>query len=272
MTTKIKKRDIFFIMIRSFFINTLWNFRKFQNVGFLYAILPAIKRLYPKGVKRALAMKRHIKYFNTHPYLSASIIGVVVNMEEKRVALNKDNSTSEIEQLKSNMMGPFAALGDSFFWGAWRPFLVVVAIAFISTTSNISLMIFSIIFFLVFFNIPHLFIRIAGLVEGYRKGFEVIDEIKRLDIHGLVEKIKIIAIIFIACFIAIVFPFEKIDIMGFSIFANFLLIGITFLYAIFLNLRVSATVLFAITLIFCIVLSYMGVTIDGTIKFFGLTS
>lgn len=251
----IKKRDLVFIIIKSFFIDTLWNFRKFQNVGFLYVILPAIKRLYPKGIKRALAMKRHIKYFNTHPYMANSIIGVVVNTEEKKSS-NNGNSI-EIDKLKFNMMGPFAALGDSFFSSTWKPFLVLVLVAFMFTTSNISMMVFACVFFLIFFNIPHLFVRIVGFIEGYRKGFEVIQEIRQLDIQGLVTKIKFVGIIFLGTLLAVVFLEYKIEIMGFKILTNFLLIGVTFIYAVLLNLRISTTVVFAMTLIISVVLSYL---------------
>ena len=256
----LKKRVLFFVLIRSFFIDVLWNYQKFQNIGFLYMILPVIKRLYPNKEKRALAMKRHIKYFRTHPYLATSIAGVVTNMEEKKSNVTNGNF-EDIDRIKFNMMGPFAAIGDSFFYQALKPFLAIIAISFMAITSDISIMIFASIFFLIFFNIPHLFIRIAGLIEGYRKGFEAIRELKQLDIQSLVTKIRFIAVIFLGCFIAVVFPASKFEFMGFKILTNFLLLGMTFLYAVLLSLRVSTTVLFAITLIFCIILSYLGINI-----------
>ena len=56
-----------------------------QNLGFCYAITPALAALYPDETLRRRALERHLEFFNCHPYLAAAIIGATV-FQETRVA------------------------------------------------------------------------------------------------------------------------------------------------------------------------------------------
>jgi PTS system mannose-specific IID component len=42
-----------------------------QNGGYAYAMIPAIKKLYKNKDDQAAALKRHLEFFNTHPYLAS---------------------------------------------------------------------------------------------------------------------------------------------------------------------------------------------------------
>ena len=59
---------------------------------------------------RPIRSTSHLQMFNTHPYLTAAVIGSVVRLEE-------DGDKLEADHLKKAVMGPYAAIGDSFFWG-----------------------------------------------------------------------------------------------------------------------------------------------------------
>ena len=48
------------------------------------AMIPAIKKLYKTKEERAAALKRHLEFFNTHPYVASPIIGVTLALEEER--------------------------------------------------------------------------------------------------------------------------------------------------------------------------------------------
>ena len=82
-----KKTTLMKIFLRSFFIQTTLNFRRMQNLGFAMAITPLVRewQLQQKDSERMLT--RHLQLFNTNPYLSASVIGTVVCLEEEQ----KDN-------------------------------------------------------------------------------------------------------------------------------------------------------------------------------------
>ena len=46
-----------------------------QNGGWCFSMIPAIKKLYPNKEDQAAALKRHLEFYNTHPYVSAPVIG-----------------------------------------------------------------------------------------------------------------------------------------------------------------------------------------------------
>ncbi|MDY0839749.1 PTS system mannose/fructose/sorbose family transporter subunit IID, partial [Lacticaseibacillus paracasei] len=66
---------------RSTFIQGSWNYERMQNGGWAYTLIPALKRLYHTKEDRSAALKRHLEFFNTHPYLASPIIGVTMALE-----------------------------------------------------------------------------------------------------------------------------------------------------------------------------------------------
>ena len=59
------------MFIRSNFLLGSFNFERVQAMGYCYVMIPAIKRLYGPGAQRNAALKRHLEWFNTHPWISA---------------------------------------------------------------------------------------------------------------------------------------------------------------------------------------------------------
>lgn len=107
---------------RSFFLQGSWNYERMQNVGWAFAMIPAIKKLYSSKEDRAAALKRHLEFFNTHPYVASPILGVELALEEQR-ANGADIDDETIQGVKVGMMGPLAGIGDPVFWFTVRPIL-----------------------------------------------------------------------------------------------------------------------------------------------------
>lgn len=120
------KKDVAFISLlwRSFAIQALWNFEGLQNAGFLYAIFPTIKKLYPDKEERKAVVLRHIEFFNTQPYMASIVLGLTAAMEQQ--AREGKKTAEEISSLKKNMAGPLAAMGDALFWATFRPLIVLL--------------------------------------------------------------------------------------------------------------------------------------------------
>jgi len=117
---KLSRRDRISVWWRSQFLQASWNYERMQNVGWAYSMIPALKKLYKNKDDRAAALKRHLEFFNTHPYLAAPILGVEMTLEEKR-ANGADIDDAAIQGVKIGMMGPLAGVGDPIFWGTVRP-------------------------------------------------------------------------------------------------------------------------------------------------------
>lgn len=119
---QLTKRDRLAVAWRSTFIQGSWNYERMQNGGFAFSMIPAIKKLYPNKEDRSLALKRHLEFFNTHPYIASPILGVTLALEEER-ANGSEVDDVAIQGVKVGMMGPLAGIGDPVFWFTVRPML-----------------------------------------------------------------------------------------------------------------------------------------------------
>ena len=119
---KLTKKDRMSVAWRHQFLQGSWNYERMQNGGWCYAMIPAIKRLYSTPEEQSAALKRHLEFYNTHPYVSAPIIGVTLALEEER-ANGAPVEDQAIQGVKVGMMGPLAGVGDPVFWFTVRPIL-----------------------------------------------------------------------------------------------------------------------------------------------------
>ena len=119
---KLTKADRFKAFLRSYFLLASFNYERMQNGGVAYTLIPAIKKLYQSKEERAAALKRHLEFFNTHPYVAAPIMGVTLALEEEK-ANGTDIEDAAIQGVKIGMMGPLAGIGDPVFWFTVRPIL-----------------------------------------------------------------------------------------------------------------------------------------------------
>ena len=123
---KLTKKDRLSVWWRSTFMQGSWNYERMQNGGLAFAMIPAIKRLYKGKEERAVALKRHLEFFNTHPYVASPVLGVTLALEEER-ANGAPIDDVTIQGVKVGMMGPLAGIGDPVFWFTVRPILGALA-------------------------------------------------------------------------------------------------------------------------------------------------
>lgn len=119
---ELSKKDRLAVAWRSTFLQGSWNYERMQNGGWCYAMIPAIKKLYKDPEDRKAALKRHLEFFNTHPYLASPVLGVTLALEEDR-ANGAAVDDVAIQGVKIGMMGPLAGVGDPVFWFTVRPML-----------------------------------------------------------------------------------------------------------------------------------------------------
>jgi len=112
---QLTKKDRLSVAWRHQFLQGSWNYERMQNGGWCYSIIPAIKKLYKDPQDRADALKRHLEFYNTHPYVSAPVMGVTLALEEER-ANGAEINNQAIQGVKVGMMGPC--------WG-WRSSILV---------------------------------------------------------------------------------------------------------------------------------------------------
>ncbi len=163
----LSKKDRRSVMLRSQFLQGSWNYERMQNGGWAFSLIPALKKLYPNKEEASDALKRHLEFFNTHPYIASPILGVTLALEEDR-ANGAPIDDATIQGVKVGMMGPLAGIGDPVFWFTARPILGAIAAGLAATGSIIGPL-----FFFIVWNL----IRIAFMWYtqelGYRQGSEI---------------------------------------------------------------------------------------------------
>lgn len=159
------KKDFKGVFWRSFTLLGSFNYERMEGLGFLYALMPILRKIYKNdedGLKKAC--HRHIAAFNMTVAPSPFVMGTTIAMEEK-AKKDKNFDTTSINAIKVSLMGPLSGIGDTFFWGIFRILACSLAVGFAAQGNPIAPFIL-----LLVFNIPNLLTRWFGLFLGYREG------------------------------------------------------------------------------------------------------
>ena len=165
-------RDLRRMYWRSTFLLGSFNFERMQAMGFCYTLMPAIRKVY-RGDKaaEAAALKRHLEFYNTQPWISSVVFGVTAAMEEQK-AKGEDISEETITSVKVGLMGPLAGVGDPIFWGTARPVLAALGASLALNGSIVGPLLF-----FVGINLLRVLTRWYGLKFGYERGTEMVTEV-----------------------------------------------------------------------------------------------
>lgn len=179
---RIRKRDLLNVFFRSFYIQAAWNSERLLGLGFCYCLIPIAKRLFKDKQGQSAFLKRHIRFFNSHPYLANYALGAVANIEQQAI-IKKWEDNRPVEVFKNRVVGPLGAIGDTFFWQLLLPSTALLGIIFSYLFDQWGALIF-----LMLYNGIHFFIRSRGLVNSYLKGFDIIRD---LSLRGTKKYFKI---------------------------------------------------------------------------------
>ena len=194
---KVTKNDLFWTFIRSNFLLGSFNFERMQSMGFCVSMMPILKRVYGDSKEEMkAALKRHLEFFNTQPFVAAAIMGIIGAMEEKR-ANGADISPATLSGVKVGLIGPLAGVGDPIFWGTIRPVLAALGAGIALTGSIIG----PIIFF-VAFNAIRLATHWYGVKYGYEKGTELVENIGGNEMKFLTEGASVLGLLVMGALVA----------------------------------------------------------------------
>lgn len=163
----LSKADINRMVWRSLFLQASFNYERMQANGWLYTMLPALRKIHKNPDDLRKSMQMHLEFFNTHPFLVTFISGLVLAMEEAKEKI------STIRAIKISTMGPGGGIGDAVFWLTTLSICGGVGASFSKSGSWLGP-----IFFLVMFNLVHF-----GLIfwlghYGYKMGVSAIANLK----------------------------------------------------------------------------------------------
>ncbi len=179
--------------LRSFFLESLWNYERMQNVGFVFTIIPFLKSLYKDKFKLAERIKAHFGFFNTHPYLANLLIAITIKKEEEYSKGLIDSQ--EVIRTKTMLGGPIAAIGDRLIWSTWRVFCGMLVLSYLFLYGKYFYLKvniwFVILFFLIIYNfVGHLPFRFLGIYFGYHYSKDIVQKLAKFELQKIVQVIR----------------------------------------------------------------------------------
>lgn len=78
----------------------------------VYALAPALRKIYPNDEDYKKALNNHFKYFNCMPWLAKILLGASLAIEDTQ-GLDGMNA---VQNLKVGLMGPLSGIGDTIGW------------------------------------------------------------------------------------------------------------------------------------------------------------
>jgi len=174
------------VFMRSLFLQASWNPQGMQNLGLAYAVFPALEKLYPEPEARRAAVRRHLVFFNTHPYVAAAIVGGVL-FHEQRISRGEE-TPDKVVSFKAALMGPLAALGDGFFWLSLRPAVGAICAGLVPVLEE-----WSAVLFLVLYNLVHFSLRARLYWVGLSLGDRLVEAVARAKLPARGARLRAVA-------------------------------------------------------------------------------
>ncbi|QBY44548.1 Mannose permease IID component [Arsenophonus nasoniae] len=153
--------------LRSLLLQASFNYERMQAGGWLYTLIPALRKIHKNPQDLANSMKMHMEFINVHPFDVTFLSGLVLAMERSKEKI------STIRAVKVALMGPLGGIGDALFWLTLLPICAGIGASLALQGS-----IFGPIVFLLLFNIVHFALRFGLAHYGYQAGTKAIAILK----------------------------------------------------------------------------------------------
>lgn len=190
------RRDLVRVFWRGLWLQGSWSYRDMQSLGFAWAMEPVLRRRYQgEALQRATA--GYLGFFNSNPILAAAILGAAVHTE----ALAAEADGAAACRLRTALMGPYGAVGDSYFWRGLRPCVVLMALllAVVGYAWAPWLL-------LGLFGGLNLLARALFFVLGVHRGAGVVEAVQRLALLRQAETLKAAAALLAGAFVVAAVP------------------------------------------------------------------
>lgn len=156
---ELTRGDINRMAWRSLLLQASFNYERMQAGGWLYTLIPGLRKIHKNPQDLSNSMKMHMEFINVHPFDVTFLSGLVLAMERSKEKI------STIRAIKVALMGPLGGIGDAMFWLTLLPICAGIGASLALQGS-----LFGPIVFLLLFNIVHFGLRFGLAHYGYRAG------------------------------------------------------------------------------------------------------
>ena len=170
MKNEVTKKDLYKVGIRWLMSNTsAWNWERMQNVAFAWSMAPVLKKVTNTKEELGHALSRHMSLFNTEPTIGTPLIGAVAAMEVQK-SKGEDIPDDVFNAIKSGLMGPMAALGDSLFASTGNALLLSFGMGLALEGNILGPVMFAIVWTAITIGFS-----MWGIQFGFREGMKIMD-------------------------------------------------------------------------------------------------
>jgi PTS system mannose-specific IID component len=192
-------RLLFGCFLRSYLVKAAYNPLGLQNIGFMYAVEPALAALYDPGPRLAAARMRYASHYNCHPFFTPMLLGVFLRMETAIAEGRLDAAI--LEGLKDTTANTLSAIGDSFFNGSLLALWALSASCLVLgglPGAAVSLTVCAFLLLQVF--------RLSSFILGIKNGMSVLLFLRRLDLINRGDKLKGVNAVLLALLLWLALP------------------------------------------------------------------
>ena len=90
------KKTLRAIALRSFFIDASFNSETGQSIGWLWAMMPGLKKIHTNEEDLSLSMGHNLEYVNTGTFLTTLTMGAVLSLEQQKADLEAIRSARSV--------------------------------------------------------------------------------------------------------------------------------------------------------------------------------
>lgn len=183
--TVLTKKDITKAALRWMPMSVNTYTYQYQQAGsIVFALGPALRKIYEKDEEYVTALNNHFNYFNAHPWMANLILGAALGIEDEGGIEAKE----AVQSFKIGLMGPMAGIGDSLIWVLYPTIMGSIA-GYMALEGN---MIGTLIWLLL--NIFFMFVRVQLMHIGYKSGTKLISTLGT-KLNVLTEAMSILGLV-----------------------------------------------------------------------------
>lgn len=161
----LKWRDYLNVTLRSYHLQSGFNYNNYQGIGYANVILPALKKIYSGNedmIKKAAV--ENIDFYNCNPHLNPFVTSVQLAL------LDGGSSPEDARSMKMALMGPLSGIGDSLFQFGLAPLFSSIGAGLAADGSVLGP-----ILFFILMNLTIIITRIFSGFYGYKLGTSFVE-------------------------------------------------------------------------------------------------
>ena len=266
--TDIEKKNLKSLFWRSGHMWADFTMVRMEGNTYAYSMLPVINEVYAGNEElQTEAFVRNTEFFNTHAAAAGLVLGLSYALERERSKNPELVSGETITNVKTSLMGPLAAVGDSIFFNCIRVVSAGIGISLASQGNPLGVLLFVAIYGLAFLGVKWWLINLGytlgtkSITNAFKSG--IIGHLSRAACAMGLMMVGSLTSSMISISTSLEIPMGSGTVMVVqdifdSIFPGILKLGLLYFCVVMIRKKVQPIVLIAIILAFGILGSLVG--------------